>query len=884
MPEAENREPLQEQEAGSEDGDSPAAETSTARAPSRRGSRRAASGRKAEVAATGSPTRRTRRGSGSKAAGNASDAAAVPEEVPAAASPLPEEAATESPPPASTGPALTAESEKDAPPITAAPVTRGPGAAETSGPDPAEALPLSDQADMEGPFSFPDRDAPDADEGAEASSQPRRRKPRRSGRSRRRSQSEGQDAPEAALPSPEEDSRETMPEEAEGVDAGESPAADAAGLPSAAPGILPPASEADGLSGESPPPDEATAEEEAVAARKKGRVREKTVTESGTRLPARGLMKMLISVLPGEEVEVVLTEDNKVREYYVEMMHHARIRGNIYKGVISNIDTNLQAAFVNYGAVKNGFLQIDEVHPDYYLQPHEASRGNRYPPIQKALKAGQEVLVQVVREPNGTKGAFLTTWISLAGRFLVLTPGQEEIGISRKVEDTEERNRLRELIKGLNPGQGLGAIVRTVSAGTSKTTLQKDLSYLKRLWKDIRKRGASTKAPGLIHREPELASRALRDYLADDIAEIWVDDAETAETIRETANLLFPRKTDLVHLHEAEKETLWERFGIQKQLDRVHAREVQMPSGGRLVFDQTEALMAIDINSGRISGKSNFEAMAFRTNMEAATLIAEQLRLRDIGGQIVIDFIEMRDIEHCREVEKTLREAMRWDRARHDIGRMSSFGLLQLVRQRTGSSAISITLEPCPCCRGTGLRRNLEWQAVQTLRDLQRAMRHALGEGRPSCVCCVEPELAFYLLNHKRERLIWLEQRFGLPLEVRIRGFADAAPAAVAAQPSQPSQVSQPSQPSQNGQGSAGRGTPRSGVARSVRRERKQEKGKQPDREDMKEEEVKEEVMEAVREEETVEDTGKESTERVEDAGKENTETGEENTEGVESL
>ena len=504
---------------------------------------------------------------------------------------------------------------------------------------------------------------------------------------------------------------------------------------------------------------------------KKGRSR----AEATPKLPPRGHMKMLISVLPGDEVEVVLTEDGKVREYYVEMMHHAKIRGNVYKGVISNVDANLQAAFVNYGAVKNGFLQIDEVHPDYYQQPHEAGKGHKYPPIQKALKAGQEVIVQVVKEPNGSKGAFLTTWVSLAGRFLVLTPGQEDIGISRKVEDGEERSRLRELIKGLNPGKGLGAIVRTVSAGTSKTTLQKDLNYLKRLWKDITKRGASEKAPSLIYQEPGLASRAVRDYLADDIAEVWVDDAETAVAIRETATLLFPRKTDLVHLYESDRETLWEHFGIVKQLEQVHAREVFMPSGGRLVFDQTEALMAIDINSGRISGKTNFESMAYRTNMEAASTIAEQLRLRDIGGQIVIDFIEMRDPEHCREVEKSLRAAMRWDRARHDIGKMSSFGLLQIVRQRTGSSAISITLESCPYCRGTGQRRNLEWQAIQALRDLHRKIRLAVSGGQPRCVFEVETELGLYLLNHKRERLTRLERDFGIPVEVRISGLSDAA-------------------------------------------------------------------------------------------------------------
>lgn len=680
----------------------------------------------------------------------------------------------------------------------------------------AEPAAEADASLAEGPFTFSD------ELDAEAPAAGKRRRSRRGGRGRKRS-AEPQDAnaPAAAL---------TDGNAADGEASGEASSGDSEGghkdapgpeaLPGApeilpemlledalaarAPDTTPPSPERDedpaphnpgtagsGEDGSETQDENAAREEdaeEAVAARKKGRVREKAEAESRARLPPRGLMKMLISVLPGDEVEVVLTEDGKVREYYVEMMHHAKIRGNIYKGVISNVDANLQAAFVNYGAVKNGFLQIDEVHPDYYLQPHEAGKGHRYPPIQKALKAGQEVLVQVVKEPNGSKGAFLTTWISLAGRFLVLTPGQEEIGISRKVEDAAERNRLRELIKGLNPGQGLGAIVRTVSAGTSKTTLQKDLSYLKRLWKDIRKRGATEKAPALIHQEPGLASRAVRDYLAEDITEVWVDDEETAVSIRETAAMLFPRKPDLVHLYEDNRETLWERFGIVKQLEQVHAREVFMPSGGRLVFDQTEALMAIDINSGRISGKSNFEAMAFRTNMEAAATIAEQLRLRDIGGQIVIDFIEMRDPEHCREVEKTLRNAMRWDRARHDIGKMSSFGLLQIVRQRTGSSAISITLEPCPHCGGTGQRRNLEWRAVQTLRDLQRAARAAAGSGQGACVHAVEPELGLYLLNHKRERLTQLEQRFGIAVELRIAGFAEA-----------PGQKGQPAPGGQNG-------------------------------------------------------------------------------------
>ena len=480
----------------------------------------------------------------------------------------------------------------------------------------------------------------------------------------------------------------------------------------------------------------------------------------------RGRRRMFISVLPGEQVEVALAEDGQLLEYYLDMLHQRKIKGNIYKGVIHNIDTNLQAAFVSYGAGKNGFLQIDEVHPEYWLAHHEPSKGKKFPPIQKVLKAGQEVLVQVVKEPTGSKGAFLTTWLSLAGRFLVLTPGQDQIGVSRKVDDDDERARLREMMNGIDPGQGLGVIVRTVSAGTTKTTLKNDLQYLKRVWRDIRKKATEVSAPSLIYQEPGLSERAVRDYLTEDVCEIWVDSEEVAQSVRETVNLLFPRRRDLVRLHTDMRTPMWERFNLRRQLEQIYSREVLLPSGGRLVFDQTEALMAIDINSGKISGKGNFEAMAHKTNMEAADAIARHLKLRDIGGQVVIDFIEMRDKKHVLEVEKTLRTAMKNDRARHDVARMSSFGLLELVRQRTGSSALAISLEPCPACGGTGMRRNIEWQALQALRELRRLMSI---EPKEKCVYPASPELALYLLNHKRDTLREIEQDYGKCLEIMVR-------------------------------------------------------------------------------------------------------------------
>ena len=504
------------------------------------------------------------------------------------------------------------------------------------------------------------------------------------------------------------------------------------------------------------------ADDEGDEAESKGRSRRKEAQLQ----PRKLNRKMFFSVLAGECVEVALSAEGKLCEYYLDMQHQKKLKGNIYKGIIQNIDTNLQAAFVNYGTQKNGFLQIDEIHSEYWLSHYEPTKGNKFPPIQKVIKPGQEVLVQVVKEPTGNKGAFLTTWLSLAGRFLVLTPGQDQIGVSRKVVDEAERARLKDLINGIDPGEDIGVIVRTVSAGTTKTTLKNDLQYLKRIWREIRKKGTELEAPCLIYTEPSLVERAVRDYLTEDVTEIWADDEKVAETVRNMVNLLFPRKKDLVHLFVDKKQSLWDRFNLRRQIEQVYSREVFLPSGGRLVFDQTEALMAVDVNSGKISCKGSFETMAYRTNMEAAESIARQLRLRDVGGQVVIDFIEMRDKKHVEDVERNLRLAMKSDKARYDIEHMSSFGLLELVRQRTGFSALSITQEPCPNCAGTGQRRNLEWQSLQVASDIQRQMRLSKA---PVCVYETSAELGMYLLNHKREMLQELEQEYGKKLEIAIR-------------------------------------------------------------------------------------------------------------------
>ncbi|PTN36903.1 Rne/Rng family ribonuclease [Desulfonatronum sp. SC1] len=473
--------------------------------------------------------------------------------------------------------------------------------------------------------------------------------------------------------------------------------------------------------------------------------------------PTKKRKKMFISVLPGEQVELILAEDAKITDYFIEMLHQAKTKGNIYKGTVNNIDTALQAAFINYGEARNGFLQIDEVHPEYYLKEHNPDSGRKYPPLQKVLKNGQELLVQVVKEPTVNKGAFLTTYLSLAGRFLVLTPGQDQLGVSRKIEDDEERTRLKEILREQDLGEGIGLIARTNSMGQSKTNLLKDLQYLKRLWKDVRKKGMTEQAPVLIYQEKELAFRAVRDYLTSEVGEIWIDHPETMELVMEFVTLTFPRRQNMVKLHADTDRTLWERFNLEKQLQQIFGREVLLPSGGRLVFDQTEALMAVDVNSGKISG-SNFNEMVFKTNMEAAQEIGQQLRMRDVGGQIVIDFIEMRDPKHRREVEKELKSSLKADRARVDVGRLSKFGLLEMVRQRLGSSALSISSEPCPHCQGWGLQRNIEWRALQVLKDIYRKLR---SKNCPMPLeYRTEAELALYLLNHKRIMLKDLEDRF----------------------------------------------------------------------------------------------------------------------------
>lgn len=472
-----------------------------------------------------------------------------------------------------------------------------------------------------------------------------------------------------------------------------------------------------------------------------------------------------ISVMAGEQTEVALAIDDVVSEYYLELLHQRKTKGNIYKGVVNNLDTNLQAAFVNYGAEKNGFLQIDELHPEYYRTPFTPTKTRKYPLIQKVLKPGDEILVQIVKEPTSKKGAFLTSYPSLVGRYFILTPGQEQKSLSRKIEEEEKRKYLLELLDDISPGKDFGIILRTNGTLTTKLALLRDLQFLKRLWKTIIDDVKSSVAPALVYQEPTLARRTIRDSLTEDINQIIVDDKETFEVVKEYVSLLFPRKAKMVQYYNDTQKPLFTHSGLQQQIEQIYAREVALPSGGRLVFDQTEALMAIDINSGKITGKSNFEAMALKINLEAADVIAKQLRLKDIGGQIVIDFIEMKEQKHWTEVERVMKSAMKVDKARYEIGKISHFGLMEIIRQRMGLSALSTLSELCPYCSGTGVRANMEWQATTALKEISRMIRASQEE---TCVYNTTEEVGLYLLNKKRMQLIALEEEYSKNIHIAL--------------------------------------------------------------------------------------------------------------------
>ena len=470
--------------------------------------------------------------------------------------------------------------------------------------------------------------------------------------------------------------------------------------------------------------------------------------------------KMLINAAELDESRIAIVDDNLLEEIYVERPHEENCVGNIYKGVIVNVEPSIQAAFVDFGGDKNGFLHISDVMPIY------GQRNGKKPErqdMQSILQKGQEVLVQVTKDQIGSKVPTLTTYISLPGRCLVLMPSISKCGVSKKITDEAERRQLRELLRGLNPPPGMGYIIRTAVLDRSREELARDLRYLLNLWKGIQERVKTQTGPTLLYRESDLVIRTIRDLLGTTVDEILVDNQEIHDRAREFLGLLLPEFQDRVQLYEGTRP-LFHQFGIEPQIEQIYNRRVPLPSGGSIVIEQTEALVAIDVNSGRFKDKTNLEDTAHRTNIEAAEAIARQIKLRDVGGLIVCDFIDMRSEKYRSAVERTLRSNLREDRARVRMARMSKFCILEMTRQRVRESLKQAAYQVCAHCAGSGFVKTRESMALHVTRELKNRLADRIGS-RIEVV--THQEVAQLLNDERRGVLQTLQRRNRSPIVVR---------------------------------------------------------------------------------------------------------------------
>ncbi|MEQ1601712.1 MAG: Rne/Rng family ribonuclease [Methylophilaceae bacterium] len=466
------------------------------------------------------------------------------------------------------------------------------------------------------------------------------------------------------------------------------------------------------------------------------------------------MKRMLFNATQPEELRVAIVDGQKLVDLDIESAGKEQRKSNIYKGVITRIEPSLEAAFINYGTDRHGFLPFKEVARSYYQEGVDSGRVS----IKEALREGQELIVQVDKDERGNKGAALTTFISLAGRYLVLMPNNPRGGgVSRRIEG-EDRNELRDVLAQLEVPEGMSIIARTAGIGRSLEELQWDLNYLLQLWVAIE--GASTIQNGafLIYQEGSLVIRAIRDYFQPDIGEILIDTPDIYEQALQFMNHVMPGNVARVKLYQDEIP-LFSRFQIEHQIETAFSREVRLPSGGAVVIDHTEALVSVDVNSGRSTKGTDIEQTAFNTNLEAAEEVARQLRLRDLGGLVVIDFIDMESTRNQREVENRLRDALHYDRARVQTGKISRFGLLELSRQRLRPSLGEVNHIACPRCHGTGIIRGIESTALHILRILQE---EAMKENYAIIHVQLPVEAATFLLNEKRAEIHKIEQRMGI--------------------------------------------------------------------------------------------------------------------------
>lgn len=475
--------------------------------------------------------------------------------------------------------------------------------------------------------------------------------------------------------------------------------------------------------------------------------------------------EMLIDSVKGQECRIAIVCDGKLEELYIERASSASHVGNIYKAVVTNVEPSIQAAFVDFGNDKNGFLHISDVHPQYFpadMRKDKETVGRKHPhkdrpPIQECLFRGQEILVQMTKEGIGTKGPTMTTYLSIPGRLLVMMPAMKRLGVSRKVEDEEARIKARQILGELKLPDDMGFILRTAGIGQNKKELQRDLNYLTRLWSSTKKMVESSKAPLIIYKESDLVIRTIRDIYNSSIKRIVCDSPKTASQVVNFLNIAMPRTIHNVEIYDG-TEGLFFESGLETEIEKVYCRRVELPSGGSLVIDPTEALVAIDVNSGRSREHSNAEATALNTNIEAAHEIALQLRLRDLGGVVVMDFIDMREENNRRKLEKFLRDEMKIDRAKSKVLRMNNFGIIQMTRQRLGPPLKRSIYNTCNHCEGSGLIKSQESQALSVMRTLKRIC----GNDSIGTITITVPiTVAHHLANTERAEISRLEGQSG---------------------------------------------------------------------------------------------------------------------------
>jgi ribonuclease E len=505
--------------------------------------------------------------------------------------------------------------------------------------------------------------------------------------------------------------------------------------------------------------------------------------------------EMIINVSQPEECRVAVIEDGQLEELYVERASQGNCVGNIYKGKVVNLEQGIQAVFVDFGIGRNGFLHISDVEPQYYRQggfdpnkPIDQQNGKKQdnkkqdsrrkgrgqqrhynggrprvkPPIQDIFKKGDEVLVQVIKEGIGNKGPTLSTYLSIPGRYLVLMPSLGRVGVSRKIEDDKARRKLRDILLDLEPPKGLGFIVRTAGLGKKRGDLERDLAYLIRLWKAIVRRVEKTQTPVDIYEESDIIIRTMRDTVNSDMDAIYIDEKDAYKRARDFLEMIMPKFVDRLHLYDG-KQPIFHKYQLDQEIARIYKREVKLKEGGSIVIDPTEALVAIDVNSGNFRTDSNAEVSAYKMNLNAAREIARQLRLRDLGGVIVNDFIDMRQEKHRRGVERALRDAMDRDRARTKIMRTSPFGLIEMTRQRIRPSLKRSVYDDCPCCSGRGIVKTAESMAIEVVRKLMMASRK---NEITRVTVRVHEGVSAYLNNKKRREIMALEETGDMVIQV----------------------------------------------------------------------------------------------------------------------